>query len=168
MTYLRAIEPEDLDLMYIVENDPQVQCYSSTTVPLSRYALRQYISESRGDLYADAQVRMAIMDPDSGEACGFLDITDFVPQHHRAQIGIALLPDAQGRGIATGALNEAAVYAYGKDLHQLYAVVSSENRRGCMLFLRSGYNEISVLPHWLQQNGRFVDAVLYQKILKDE
>ena len=166
MTYLRAIEPEDLDLMYIVENDPLVQTYSSTTVPLSRYALRQYISESRGDIYADAQVRMAIVDPDTGIACGFLDLTDFAPQHQRAEIGIVLLPEAQGRGIATNALHEAAQYALGKGLHQLYAIVSSENVAASKLFLRSGYNEISILPQWLRQNGRFVDAMLYQKILK--
>ena len=46
MRHLRAIEPEDLDLMYIVENDLAVCRYSSTNVPLSRYALRRYIEES--------------------------------------------------------------------------------------------------------------------------
>lgn len=55
MKYLRAIEPEDLDLMYIIENDPKLTQYSSTTVPLSRYALKQYIAESSGDLYRDSQ-----------------------------------------------------------------------------------------------------------------
>jgi diamine N-acetyltransferase len=54
MKYLRAIEPEDLDLMYIVENDLSVCQYSATTVPLSRYALKCYIEESAGDLFRDS------------------------------------------------------------------------------------------------------------------
>lgn len=79
MKYLRAIEPEDLDLMYIIENDPNVTRYSSTSVPISRYSLKRYIAESNSDLYKDSQVRMAILNPRQGNACGFMDLTDFVP-----------------------------------------------------------------------------------------
>ena len=34
--YLRAVEPEDLDLMYEMENDPSMWDISSFTVPYSR------------------------------------------------------------------------------------------------------------------------------------
>lgn len=165
MRYLRAIEPEDLDLMYIVENDPEVCRYSCTTVPLSRYALRRYIEESGGDLYRDSQVRMTIMDAATGAPCGFLDITDLDAAHRRAQVGIVLVPEAQGRGIATGALHEAAIYARSQGLHQLYAIVADENVRAKNLFLRSSYKEVAVLPQWLCCDGVFTDAVLYQHIL---
>ena len=165
MRHLRAIEPEDLDLMYIVENDPEVCRYSCTTVPLSRYALRRYIEESGGDLYRDSQVRMTIMDAATGAPCGFLDITDLDVAHRRAQVGIVLVPEAQGRGIATGALAEAALYARSQGLHQLYAIVAEENARARNLFLRSSYKEVAVLPQWLCSDGRYMDAVLYQQIL---
>ena len=165
MRHLRAIEPEDLDLMYIVENDPEVCRYSCTTVPLSRYALGRYIQESTGDLYHDSQVRMTIMDAATGAPCGFLDLTDLEAVHHRAQVGIVLTPDAQGRGIAAGALEEAASYARAQGLHQLYAIVAEKNLRARNLFLRSSYKEVSVLPQWLHSDGGYVDAVLYQLIL---
>lgn len=166
MKYLRAIEPDDLDLMYIVENDASVSRYSSTSVPLSRYSLKQYIAESNGDLYKDSQVRMAILDPRHGNACGFLDVTDFVPVHRRAQIGIVLLEEAQGRGVATEALKEVATYAAQQGIHQLYAVVANDNEKARALFLRSGYSEISTLPQWLLYDGQYMDAVLYQLILE--
>ena len=165
MRHLRAIEPEDLDLMYVVENDPEVCRYSCTTVPLSRYALGRYIQESTGDLYRDSQVRMTIMDAATGAPCGFLDITDLEAVHRRAQVGIVLAPDAQGRGIAAGALEEAASYARAQGLHQLYVIVAEENLRARNLFLRSSYKEVSVLPQWLHSDAGYVDAVLYQLIL---
>ncbi len=167
MKYIRAIEPEDLDLMYMMENDADVCRYTSTTVPLSRYALRQYIEESRGDLFQDGQVRLAIMDDATGEACGFLDITDLDPVHRRAQVGIALLPESQGRGIATEALKEASLYVQEKGLHQLYAVVAEENNAGRSLFKRAGYKETSTLSQWLYECGRYCNAILYQNILDD-
>ena len=34
--YLRAVEPEDLDIMYEMENDPSMWDISSFTVPYSR------------------------------------------------------------------------------------------------------------------------------------
>ena len=40
--YLRAVEPEDLDIMYEMENDPSMWDISNFTVPYSRYVLRQY------------------------------------------------------------------------------------------------------------------------------
>ena len=167
MKYLRAIEPEDLDLMYIVENDTQITRYSSTTVPLSRYALKRYIEDSRGDLFLDQQLRLTIVNPELEVSCGFIDLTDFSPVHCRAQVGIVLLPEAQGWGIATMALHELALYALEQGLKQLYAVVSEENIRGCELFLRAGYEKISILPRWLQSEGRFVDAILFIKQLTD-
>ena len=41
--FLRAVEPEDLDVMYEMENDPAMWDVSSFTVPYSRFVLRQYI-----------------------------------------------------------------------------------------------------------------------------
>ena len=40
---LRAVEPEDLDFMYAVENDPRIGMVSGVTEPYSRFRWRQYI-----------------------------------------------------------------------------------------------------------------------------
>jgi diamine N-acetyltransferase len=109
---------------------------------------------------------MAIVDNNSGTACGFLDVTDLDAIHRRAQIGIVLLPEAQGKGIATKALDEAAMYALQQGLHQLFAVVASDNLKARKLFLRSSYLETTVLPQWLYVDGKFTDAILYQRILE--
>ena len=40
---LRAIEPEDIDLLYTWENDPEIWEVSHTLVPYSKYILALYI-----------------------------------------------------------------------------------------------------------------------------
>ena len=57
---LRAVEPEDLDLMYIVENDTRLWPVGSATVPFSAYALKQFLSETHNDIYRDGQLRLVI------------------------------------------------------------------------------------------------------------
>mgnify|MGYP002625198215 CR=1 FL=1 len=57
---LRAMEPEDLEMLYSIENDPEVWGVSCTSVPYSRYVLHDYLAQSSGDIYADRQVRLVI------------------------------------------------------------------------------------------------------------
>ena len=50
---LRAVEPEDLDLMYLIENDSELWPMGQTSVPFSHYALKQYIAECSNDFFRD-------------------------------------------------------------------------------------------------------------------
>ena len=93
---IRAIEPEDLELLYTIENDMSLWWISSQTAPLSRYHLRDYIANNEADIYKDGQIRFVIeIDNPDGESCavGLVDLFNFSPQHHRAEIGIALLKE---------------------------------------------------------------------------
>lgn len=159
MKLLRAVEPEDLDLMYIIENDITLWRHGSATAPYSRYSLHQYLSTTQNDIYKDSQVRFAI------DHCGFLDITDFNPQHRRASIGIILTPESQGQGLATRALHEAHSYSRTVGIHQLWAVVATDNTPARHLFERCGYQKIATLPQWLIVDGNYTDAHLYSLIL---
>ena len=83
--YLRAVEPEDMDVMYEMENDPSMWDISNFTVPYSRYVLRQYIEGSQCDVFADKQLRLMIMSKSDHRVLGTIDITDFVPLHSRGE-----------------------------------------------------------------------------------
>lgn len=70
--YLRAVEPEDMDVMYEMENDPSMWDISNFTVPYSRYVLRQYIEGSQCDVFADKQLRLMIMSKSDHRILGTL------------------------------------------------------------------------------------------------
>ena len=57
---LRAIEPEDLDLLYRIENDVKLWNIGTTNVPYSRYILHDYVANASDDIYTDRQVRMMV------------------------------------------------------------------------------------------------------------
>ena len=77
--YLRAVEPEDLDIMYEMENDPEMWDVSSFTVPYSKYLLKQYIEGNQNDIYSDKQLRLMINRKSDNQVLGTIDIADFVP-----------------------------------------------------------------------------------------
>ena len=70
---LRAMEPEDLDWLYRIENNPDLWTVGATNVPYSRYALHDYIANSSNDIYSDRQVRF-IIENYKGNVVGIVDL----------------------------------------------------------------------------------------------
>ena len=54
--HLRALEPEDLDFLYEMENDESLWEMGGTNVPYSRQVLLDYITTATADIYTDKQV----------------------------------------------------------------------------------------------------------------
>ncbi|MEX2349435.1 MAG: GNAT family N-acetyltransferase, partial [Flavobacteriaceae bacterium] len=57
---LRALEPEDLDFLYTLENNPNFWEYSATQTPYSRFVLKQYLDNAFRDIYEVKQLRLVI------------------------------------------------------------------------------------------------------------
>ena len=155
---LRALEPEDLELVYQIENDPTLWLWSGDSQPFSRYALRCYIETQESDIYRDNQLRQVI--EVDGQAAGIVDLTDFNPHHLRAEVGIVVLPEYRRKGVASQALR--LLIEYGQmhlHLATLYATVSEQNTPAQALFLHAGYKEVGRLLRWIEGQET---AILYQ------
>lgn len=163
--YLRAVEPEDMDIMYEMENDPSMWDISSFTVPYSRFVLRQYIEGSQCDVFADKQLRLMVVRKDDRSILGTIDITDFVPLHSRGEVGVAIHKDYRRQGYATDALNLLCQYAFDfLSLTQLYAHVAVDNEVCRTLFSSCGFVESGLLKKWVRVGGEYKDAVIFQNL----
>ena len=161
---LRAVEPEDLDLMYLIENDTELWPLGQSSVPFSHYALKQYIAESCNDFFHDRQLRLVIETAD-GVSVGFVDLQNYDPLHHRAEVGIVVVPEKQGQGIATEALRLLAQYVSTHlGIHQLYAIVPEDNKPSIALFRRCEYEQTIVLKDWLSTPAGWKSVLVFQKV----
>lgn len=161
--HLRAVEPEDLEVMYEMENDPAMWDVSSFTVPYSRFVLRQYIEGSQCDVFADKQLRMMIIRNDDNRTLGTIDVTDFVPLHSHGAVGIAIHRLFRNEGYAADALRLLCDYVFEfLCIRQLYAYVAVDNEASLHLFRACGFVQSGVLKEWLQTADGFRDAVLMQ------
>ena len=162
---LRAMEPEDLDFLYTIENDVDIWDVGMTNVPYSRYALHNYMANVSNDIYADRQVRL-IVEHGKGILVGMVDLVNFDPRHQRAEIGIVIGKEHRKKGFATAALGLLADYAASVlHIHQLYVVVSIDNEPSLRLFEKLGYRSGTVLKDWLFDGKNYHDAVLMQLFL---
>lgn len=162
---LRAPEPSDLDVLFRMENDEALWTVSCNVAPYSRRQLRTYIEESVHDLFAEHQVRFVIEADDAVTGC--VDLTDVDAVQSRAQVGIALLPEYRGKGLASAALNRVCDYAVRRlRLHQLTAYIPCENESSLKLFERAGFERSGLLKDWLWAGERYSDVVVLQKIFE--
>ena len=147
--HLRAMEPEDLELLYQIENNPSLWKVGVTNVPYSRYQLRDYLARSTGDIYTDRQVRM-VVENGEGVAIGLIDMMNYEPQHHRAEVGIVIREPFRHQGFGTEALEQLKQYARDiVHLHQLFAYVDMENEESLRLFQKAGFERSAILNDWL-------------------
>ncbi|MBO5156480.1 MAG: GNAT family N-acetyltransferase [Prevotella sp.] len=158
---LRAIEPEDLELIYGIENDRSVWNVGITNVPYSRFALNEYIVNAKYDIYTDRQVRLMV-DNSEGKTIGIVDITDYDPRHNHAEVGIIIIDECRQQGYATEVLQ--AVMEYAKNvihLHKLYAIIDTNNTAALNTFQKAGFTEECVLKDWLRGTDGYEDARLF-------
>lgn len=164
--YLRALEPEDLEFVYAIENDESIWNVSNTQTPYSRFLIRQYLENAHQDIYEAKQLRLAICRNDDFSAIGLIDLFDYDPRNNRAGIGI-LIQSKENRGNGNGseALQLLISYAFTHlNLHQLYANIDGNNEPSLKLFTNFGFQLIGTKKQWNLVDGQYLDESLFQLI----
>lgn len=163
---LRALEPEDLDVLYRWENDPRLWDVGATIAPFSRKQLWDYIETYDGNIFSAEQLRFMIVESAGGRAAGTIDIYDFDPVNRRAFIGILVDEDLRDLGYAARALSIAERYCRDTvGMHQLAALVPEDNAASRQLFKSAGYAVNGRFRSWLRRGESYCDVYFYQKLL---
>ena len=165
---LRALELEDLEFLYLWENNPEVWQISNTYAPFSKYILRKYLEDSHLDIYQTKQLRMVIelVGQNGVRPIGAVDLFDFDPHHLRAGIGI-LIADKSERKKGYGKTALKLLIDYGFDilkLHQLYCNITISNKGSLDLFKKMGFSIIGLKKEWTKTTEGWTDEYLLQLI----
>ena len=162
---LRALEPEDLEFLFEIENNESFWEVSHTQTPFSKYILKQYLENAHLDIFEAKQLRLIIEEKSTNEKLGMIDLFDFNPMHKRAGIGILIHPDFQKKGFASETLSLIIDYAFKfLNVHQLYANITTDNSKRISLFKKHKFQEIGIKKDWILSEGKFKDEILFQLI----
>ncbi len=162
---LRALEPDDLDFLYELENNVGIWEISGTTTPYSRHVLKQYLDNAHRDIYEVKQLRLCICD-EIDKRIGLIDLFDFDPKNRRAGMGIVILVDKnRNKGLGSEAIRLLTEYAFSTlALRQIYANVVVGNDASIHLFKKLGFLEVGIKKDWIFSNGVYKDEIMFQKI----
>mgnify|MGYP002880473942 CR=1 FL=1 len=162
---LRALEPEDLELIYEIENDESLWIYSNTSSPFSKHSLKKFIENSHLDIIEHKQLRLVICN--NHKPLGFIDLFDYDFINRRVGVGIIIFKKYRLKGVGSRSLKLIEDYLVKHvPIHQLYANISSNNIESISLFEKNSYKKVGLKKDWIYYNNMFSDELLYQKIIK--
>lgn len=163
---LRAVEPEDLELLYKWENNIEFWVISNTITPFSRFTLKRYIENSHKTIYETGQLRLMISLLESGETVGAVDLFDFDPFHRRAGVGILIAsPEHRRKGYATMAMTALIDYCFSVlQLHQIYCNIPATNTASFDLFKSLGFKLVGKKRDWVSHGDEYLDEYMLQLI----
>ncbi len=163
--HLRALEPEDLDFLFKIENNEFFWEISHTQTPFSRFLLKKYLENAHLDIFETKQLRLIIEENSSKNQIGMVDLFDFNPQHKRAGIGILISPKYQKKGFASETLELLIKYCFSHlHLHQLYANIIYDNKKSIRLFTKYNFTQVGIKKDWIFNNKTYKHEILFQRI----
>ena len=166
--HLRALEPEDLDFLYEIENNESIWEVSNTQTPYSKWVLKQYLENAQQDIFEAKQLRLVIVFSETNEKIGLIDLFEFDAKNSRAGIGIIISENYRNQGIGKETLQLISNYVFTHlNLHQLFANITTNNEASLLLFSNFGFQKIGIKKDWNKINGTFVDEALFQ-LLKNQ
>lgn len=162
---LRAVEPEDLDALYRWENDFSLWLVGDMNTPYSRYTLREYILQTKSDIYEDKQLRLMIESKSDKAPIGTVDLFNFDMHNSRIALGLYIDADFRGKAYATKALKliEDYVFRFLK-INQLYVHIAVSNVPTVRMFEKENYIKSGVLKQWIRGINDFEDVIVFQKM----
>ena len=165
---LRAVEPEDLELLYVWENNPMLWVVGNSRQPYSKYILKQYILKSGQDIYENKQLRLMIVDKSTDKTIGTVDLFDFDIHHSRIALGLFVDENYQGKGYATSALHLVEEYVFNfLKINQLYCYISESNNASRRMFEKEGYETKSILKDWIKTIDGYDNVIVFQRFKKE-
>ena len=163
---LRAMEPGDINLLYEWENDEELWFVTGIHAPVSRFDLEQYVLNAEKDLFKAGQLRLMIVEKNSGETTGTIDLFNPDIANGRAETGIFIAKKYRNQGLAKESLTLFLNYVKQHlGLHQIYATVPVNNIVSKHLFDRLQFEQTGIKKDWIKHQGKWIDAFFMQKIL---
>lgn len=165
---LRAIEPTDLDNMYLWENDISVWKVSQTISPFSKYTLKEFCATANVEIHIAKQLRLMIdvKNDDITIPVGMVDLFDYDAINRRAGIGILIgNKNYRKKGIASNTLEIIISYCFNiLNLHQVHCFVGNDNADSIELFKKHQFHSCGIIKDWLLHYGKWEHVSFFQRI----
>ena len=162
---LRRADLNDINGLFAMRSDAEIMKYIPRPVAENLEEISEFLKLTDEKINTNEMINWVITLKDDPKMMGTIGYYHIKPEHYRAEIGYMLLPEFQGRGYVTEAINEVTKYGFkNMELHSIEAVIDPANLASAKVlekcnFIKEGYFKESEF-----YNGQFIDTVIYSKL----
>lgn len=164
---LRAIEPEDNQMLLELINDPETErMIGGSSWPISINDQMKWYSMHEND---PKTLRCTIADKENNNPVGTLILNEIDQKNGTGHIHIKMAKtNARGKGYGTDAVNTFLKYAFEElRLNCIFANILSYNVASVKLFEKCGFHRDGVLRARVYKQGKYVDEYSYSRLASD-
>lgn len=165
---LRGIEENDIERLYTLFSNPQVMRYWSRGPMTNRQEAIDYANTIIEGFATRNVLNWIIADLESDQMIGTCSLYEINPQHARAGLGYALMPEYWGKGLAHDAASLAISYGFLElGLHRIEADTEPNNLRSNKVLERFGFQREGLLRERFFHPDGLQDSLIFG-LLKPE
>ncbi len=165
---LRGIQETDIDALFVLFSNPQVMRYWSRGPMSTRQEAIDYANTIVEGFAKREVLNWIIADIESDQMIGTCTLYEINPQHARAGLGYALMPESWGKGLATEAASLAISFGFLElGLHRIEADTEPNNKRSNKVLERLGFQREGLLRERFVHPDGIQDSLIFG-ILKPE
>jgi ribosomal-protein-alanine N-acetyltransferase len=161
---IKPVEIEDADFFVkIMQNKEYKKHYLNRLLLKTKKQAEDYIrgvkrEEEKGKVYCFTIYY-------GKEKAGILDLYKINNKDKRSAIGYGVAYEFWGKGIATKAVKLGLDFLKKKGLHTIEATIDPKNEASCKVLEKTGFEKIGTAKDYYFDKNKYVDRVLYWKIL---
>lgn len=165
---LRNVKLSDGPEMQFMRSDERVMRYIDRERTKSLKEAEDFILLINNLEKENNAVTWAICTPENPKLQGTICLWNFKKPHYRAEVGYALHPDLQGKGLMNEALNAVLDYGFNSlKLHSIEAIVNPANDASIGILHKNNFKQEAYFKENFYFNGKFLDSAVYSLLARD-
>ncbi|WP_428225480.1 GNAT family N-acetyltransferase [Flavobacterium sp.] len=165
---LRQMNYSDVDGVFALRGNPENMKYIPRPLLKSRVEAMELIDTINQKIEKNEGINWAIIEKSSGVFIGFLGHYRIQWAHSRSEIGYMFLPEAQGKGYATEAVELIVKYGFEQmKMHSLEAVIDPANTGSARVLEKNHFVKEAHIRENEFFEGKYWDSVIYSLLKKD-
>ncbi len=166
---LRRLNENDLEEVYQLRSNPDTMKFVPRPLCKNKEEALAHIKLINDRIDSNEGINWAITYKDNPlKFIGIVGHYKIQSENYRSEIGYMILPEYNGKGITTEALNAVLIYGFEDlKLHSTEAIIDPENYASEKVLLKNGFvKEAHILENGFW-NGKFLDTVIYSLLKRN-
>ena len=159
---LRRVDKNDLKEVFALRSNPETMKYIPRPLVTTDEEALAHIAMIESKIESNEGINWAITYKGDLKLIGIIGHYRIKPEHYRAEIGYMILPEFNGMGIVTEAVQEVVKYGFEvMKLHSIEAVIDPDNLGSAKVLEKNNFKKEA---HFIENeffNGRFLDSAVY-------
>jgi ribosomal-protein-alanine N-acetyltransferase len=164
---LKQVTNDDVTDIFELRSNKEVMKYIPRPLLQNKEEALELIAMLNDKIENNIGINWGIRLKNDPKIIGIIGHYKIKPEHYRAEVGYMLLPEYNGKGIVSEALQKVVEYGFKEmQLHSIEAILDPKNTGSEKVLLKNGFVKEAHLLENEYYDGRFLDTLIYSILNK--